>query len=80
MVPPAWGRYRFWLKPDVGTQTFGRDNFSIHGESTPGSAGCIDLTSEMDDFADLMRALEQGEVSVQVDYGWEGSPNHRRRR
>jgi hypothetical protein len=77
---PAWGNYRVWLAPDPNTQTFGRDNFSIHGGWTPGSAGCIDLTSEMDDFADLMQALGQDEVSVQVDYGWEGSPNHRRRR
>lgn len=40
---------------------------------------CIDLTSEMDDFADLMQALGQDEVDVQVDYGWQGSPNHRRK-
>lgn len=77
---PAWGNYRVWLAPDHKTQTFGRDNFSIHGGWTPGSAGCIDLTSEMDDFAALMQALGQDEVSVQVDYGWEGAPNHRRRR
>lgn len=76
---PAWGKYRFWLKPSASTQTFGRDNFSIHGGWTPGSAGCIDLTSEMDDFTDLMQALGQDEVDVQVDYGWQGSPNHRNR-
>jgi hypothetical protein len=76
----SWGNYRLWLAPDANTQTFGRDGFSIHGGSTPGSAGCIDLTSEMDDFADMMQALGQDEVSVRVDYGWEGSPNHRRRR
>lgn len=76
---PAWGRYRLWLKPDASTNTFGRDNFSIHGGWTPGSAGCIDLTSEMDDFADLMQALGQDEVGVDVDYGWQGSPNHRGR-
>lgn len=76
---PAWGRYRFWLKPGENTQTFGRDNFSIHGGWTPGSAGCIDLTSEMDDFADLMQALGQDEINVSVDYGWQGEPNHRMR-
>jgi hypothetical protein len=37
---PAWGRYRFWLKPEANTKTFGRDNFSVHGGWTPGSAGC----------------------------------------
>ena len=78
--PPAWGNYRFWLTPKADTETFGRDNFSIHGGWTPGSAGCIDLTSEMDDFTELMQALGQDEVPVRVDYGWEGSPNHRRGR
>jgi hypothetical protein len=77
---PAWGNYRFWLKPEAGTNTFGRDSFSIHGGWTPGSAGCIDLTSEMDDFADLMQALGQDEIGVHVDYGWQGGPNHRRTR
>jgi hypothetical protein len=75
----SWGNYRVWLAPDASTRTFGRDNFSIHGGSTPGSAGCIDLTSEMDDFTDLMQALGQDEIDVQVDYGWQGSPNHRKR-
>jgi len=76
---PAWGKYRFWLTPDAETDTRGRDNFSIHGGWFPGSAGCIDLTSEMDDFADLMQALGQDEVGVRVDYGWQGGPNHRRK-
>lgn len=75
----SWGNYRVWLAPDPHAQTFGRDNFSIHGGSTPESAGCIDLTGEMDDFADLMQALGQDEVDVQVEYGWQGSPNHRER-
>jgi hypothetical protein len=76
---PAWGKYRFWLEPGPDAKTFGRDNFSIHGGLVPASAGCIDLTSEMDDFADLMQALGQDEVDVHVDYGWQGSPNHRRK-
>jgi hypothetical protein len=76
---PAWGKYRFWLKPGVDTRTFGRDNFSIHGGWTPGSAGCIDLTGEIDDFADLMQAIGQDELNVRVDYGWQGGPNHRTR-
>ncbi len=75
----AWGNYRFWLTPHPHTKTMGRDNFAIHGGWFPGSAGCIDLTDEMDDFADLMQALGQDEIDVRVDYGWEGAPNHRRR-
>ncbi len=78
-VEPRLGSYRFWLRPKADTNTFGRDNFSIHGGWFPGSAGCIDLTSKMDDFADLMQALGQDDIDVRVDYGWQGSPNHRRR-
>jgi len=48
----AWGERRVWLEPRPGTQTFGRDNFSIHGGDWPGSIGCIDLTSYMPDFVD----------------------------
>lgn len=76
---PAWGKHRFWLTPAENTRTFGRDNFSIHGGWVPGSAGCIDLTDQMDEFTDLMQALGSDEVEVQVDYGWDGPPNHRRR-
>ena len=78
--PDSWGRHRFWLTPAPGTETFARSGFSIHGGSTPGSAGCIDLTDEMDEFADLMTALGQDEINVRVDYGSAGSENHRRKR
>ncbi|HOK21376.1 MAG TPA: RHS repeat-associated core domain-containing protein [Bacteroidales bacterium] len=37
---------RTWLTPMKGTNTFGRGNFSIHGGTTLGSAGCIDLTGK----------------------------------
>jgi hypothetical protein len=47
----AWGRFRIWLEPVGDTRTHGRSGFSIHGGLTPGSAGCIDLTSNVDDFA-----------------------------
>lgn len=76
----AWGRHRFWLTPKAGTEAFGRDGFSIHGGTAPGSAGFIDLTDEMDEFADLMQAIGQNDVAVEVDYGWLGSPNHRHKR
>lgn len=39
------GRYALPLTPDVGTDTFGRDHFLIHGDSIPNpgfaSDGCI---------------------------------------
>lgn len=47
----SWGTSRVWLDPSQQTNTFGRDGFSVHGGEIPGSAGCIDLTSEMDGFS-----------------------------
>ena len=49
----SWGRHRIWLLPLAGTTTHGRSGFSIHGGSTPGSAGCIDLTDQMEKFIKL---------------------------
>ena len=46
-----WGKSRVWLEPAKETNTYGRGGFSIHGGWEPGSAGCIDLTEQMDDFA-----------------------------
>lgn len=52
----SWGRNRVWLEPKPGTETFGRTDFSIHGGEEPGSAGCVDLTSQMPDFVRHFRA------------------------
>lgn len=46
----SWGNSRVWLDASKDTNTYGRSGFSIHGGAVPGSAGCIDLTSSMDDF------------------------------
>ena len=46
----SWGNSRVWLDASKNTNTYGRSGFSIHGGSVPGSAGCIDLISSMDDF------------------------------
>ena len=54
--PAAWGKHRFQLIPTEDTQTFGRENSSIHGGGVPGSAGCIDLIDQMDEFTGLMLA------------------------
>jgi hypothetical protein len=37
-----WGQYRVRLHAAPGTETFGRDEFFLHGGAKPGSAGCID--------------------------------------
>lgn len=63
----SWGNYRVWLRPLRGTNTFGRTDFSIHGGEIPGSAGCIDLTGAMDDFAEHLRSYGQS-VTVDVTY------------
>ena len=52
----SWGWHRVWLRPHPETNTFGRDGFAIHGGDFPGSAGCVDLTSQMRDFAIHFRA------------------------
>lgn len=50
-----WGNNRVWLEPSPYTNARGRDNFSIHGGSAFGSAGCIDLAPGMDDFTNDYR-------------------------
>lgn len=51
----GWGKYRVWLEPSKETNTFGRGGFSVHGGEEPGSAGCIDLTWQMDNFANWFK-------------------------
>lgn len=41
----AWGPYHWDITPKNGTETWGRDGFTIHGGWGPGSAGCIDLAN-----------------------------------
>jgi hypothetical protein len=47
----AWGDYRLPITKSGETETFGRGSFYIHGGGIPGSIGCIDLTTGMNDFA-----------------------------
>lgn len=54
----AWGDYRIAIHPYPTTKTHGRGGFFIHGGMVLGSAGCIDLASNMNKFInDLMKAL-----------------------
>ena len=41
------------MEPSKETDTYGRNDFSIHGSWVPGSADCIDLTSNIDNFIAL---------------------------
>lgn len=62
-----WGKTRIWLEPGEGTDTKGRGGFSVHGGKTPGSAGCIDLTDQMEGFANYFKGMGKN-VKVRVDY------------
>jgi len=46
----AWGDHRVTIHVYPGTETYGRGGFFIHGGTHPGSAGCINLHSGMEDF------------------------------
>jgi hypothetical protein len=74
---PSWGNFRAWLTPKSSTNALGRTGLAIHGGDSPGSNGCIDLTSHMDDFVEVMRALGQDRVDVIVDYDGYHQPNDR---
>ena len=63
----SWGSSRVWLEPSKETNTYGRDDFSIHGGWVPGSAGCIDLTSNMDNFVALFDYIEN-DLIIRVKY------------
>jgi len=67
-----WGNYRITIHPYPSTKVGDRGGFFIHGGSRPGSAGCIDLTTNMDQFvADLKEAVSPNAncyVSLTVSY------------
>ncbi len=63
----SWGSSRVWLEPSKETNTYGRDNFSIHGGWAPGSAGCIDMTSNIKNFVALFEFVGK-DLIVEVKY------------
>lgn len=68
----AWGNVRYSLIPSMGNEMFERDQMYIHGGKFPGSAGCIDLTDKMDEFAKVYEFWKAytGEDTIKliVDY------------
>lgn len=62
----AWGNFRITLHPFSTTETFKRGGFFIHGGAVPGSAGCIDLTADMDQFVNDLRSELGGTPSCQI--------------
>ena len=63
----SWGFSRVWLEPSKETNTFGRDKFSIHGGSFPGSAGCIDMTGQINAFTSWLESTGK-DLLVYVEY------------
>ena len=53
-----------WSK---GTNTYGRNGFSIHGGKSPGSAGCIDLTKDNNAFHNWLKSYGNT-IILNVDY------------
>lgn len=70
----SWGRHRVWLEPaDSTTETYQRSGFSIHGGDTPGSSGCIDLTSHIGKFAEKL-VDHDSDLLLIVDYSQQRAP------
>lgn len=63
----SWGNSKVALEPSPQNNMFGRDKFNIHGGDELGSLGCIDLTSQMDDFTKWFTENKK-DVIIRVKY------------
>jgi hypothetical protein len=65
----SWGNYRITIHPFTTTETYGRGGFFIHGGTHAGSAGCINLHGDMDNFErDLLGEVQGfGDCKVLLD-------------
>ncbi|MCV6599294.1 MAG: DUF2778 domain-containing protein [Alphaproteobacteria bacterium] len=63
----SWGNERIWLTPDKENDMKGRDGFSIHGGTSFGSSGCIDLAGSMSEFLDVFEEYDT-ELELRVRY------------
>jgi len=71
----AWGIARVWITPQevsITNPTTGesvlRNNFSIHGGTSPGSAGCIDLTTKDLPFFRMLEKSKESKIKLRVSY------------
>lgn len=63
----SWGNHRIELLPTDSVDMQGRGGIWMHGGTTPGSAGCLDLGENMDDFAQYF--LQYGkDLPLRVKY------------
>jgi hypothetical protein len=69
----SWGNYRAYINPV--TYKGPRGSFYVHGGALPGSHGCIDLTTKMDDFAKFYSAwlIANNKTSIKLVVGYESS-------
>lgn len=63
----SWGKTRVWLEPFDDNTMYGRDKFSIHGGAFKGSAGCIDIPRQTEEFFDEMRKYKR-DLILNVHY------------
>jgi len=71
----SWGLGRTWISPQevnvtnpiTGNNVL-RNNFSIHGGTGPGSAGCIDLTSQDLPFFRALERSKESSIRLRVKY------------
>ena len=69
-VHDHWGRERVRITP-VNADTYGRDGFYLHGSYNGlGSAGCIDLGTQMPQFGGVMKQYQQ-DIPLTVKYNKE---------
>ena len=62
----GWGDYWITIHPYPSTQTYKRGGFFIHGGATPGSAGCIDLWLNMNDFVTALQKELEGQSNCYI--------------
>ncbi|MDE6478595.1 MAG: L,D-transpeptidase family protein, partial [Alphaproteobacteria bacterium] len=63
----SWGSAKVSLEPSLQNDMRGRSGFTVHGGTTPGSKGCIDLEDNIDDFAEWFDKNGK-DVVIQVKY------------
>ena len=63
----AWGVARTWITPN-GADVYGRSGFTIHGGTSPGSAGCIDLMGNDLRFFRTLQNYNLNSIPLQVAY------------
>jgi RHS repeat-associated protein len=73
----AWGKERVWIFPQsvslidqITGEKIVRDNFSIHGGNSPGSAGCIDLHKNAPDF--FKRLFQSNSSFIRLNVLYQG--------